>query len=515
MDTGDVVVAARSRAIGADETYGELHDRLAQLGAEPAGARPSSRPRRRAARRAAERRGELTRPIERDDLLIDWGWPAAADRAHGARVFAAARRARGDRRRKRQDFCARTSTTTGRLVIDELIAPNRGTNERRRLSAEPARWSRARARVARRARRLLRGFGGTRRAPRTPRSIIGVRRAALTRATSPSRPSWRTARSRCAARSTWYLTRVASKTMPAVDPRDTAVGGLRTRLHAGRRVRDGLRVRQPWRNVSAIAGSRISSTRCCGVFCAIVPPRRNASVRKRRRVRRRRASRCRRGSCASGTASSEHALEEICAAVNEPAKSAIVVNALRGNADEAAAALLAARCRDRPVADRRRSAAGRARDAWASWATTRRWWPQSESSAMPVDVLNPQPGEAILDVCSGRGNKALQIGARLATGRHAVLHRARRAQSRAPRTAARTGAGHRGDRHRRCNAGAAAARPSFRTGAHRRSMLGHRHRRAPAGGALEEAAAPTANAWRPRSGRCSSRSRVTFVPAAR
>ena len=32
---------------------------------------------------------------------------------------------------------------------------------------------------------------------------------------------------------------------------------------------------------------------------------------------------------------------------------------------------------------------------------------------MPVGVLNPQPGEAILDVCSGRGNKALQIGARM------------------------------------------------------------------------------------------------------
>jgi 16S rRNA (cytosine967-C5)-methyltransferase len=33
---------------------------------------------------------------------------------------------------------------------------------------------------------------------------------------------------------------------------------------------------------------------------------------------------------------------------------------------------------------------------------------------MAVDILNPQPGEAVLDVCSGRGNKALQIGARLA-----------------------------------------------------------------------------------------------------
>jgi 16S rRNA (cytosine967-C5)-methyltransferase len=33
---------------------------------------------------------------------------------------------------------------------------------------------------------------------------------------------------------------------------------------------------------------------------------------------------------------------------------------------------------------------------------------------MAVDVLGPQPGETILDVCSGRGNKTLQIGARLA-----------------------------------------------------------------------------------------------------
>src|SRR5581483_6485243 len=38
----------------------------------------------------------------------------------------------------------------------------------------------------------------------------------------------------------------------------------------------------------------------------------------------------------------------------------------------------------------------------------------SESAAMPVAILNPQPGEAVLDVASGRGNKALQIGALLA-----------------------------------------------------------------------------------------------------
>jgi 16S rRNA (cytosine967-C5)-methyltransferase len=38
---------------------------------------------------------------------------------------------------------------------------------------------------------------------------------------------------------------------------------------------------------------------------------------------------------------------------------------------------------------------------------------QSESSAMPVDILAPQRGERVVDLCSGRGHKTAQIGARL------------------------------------------------------------------------------------------------------
>jgi 16S rRNA (cytosine967-C5)-methyltransferase len=46
-----------------------------------------------------------------------------------------------------------------------------------------------------------------------------------------------------------------------------------------------------------------------------------------------------------------------------------------------------------------------------------RWSVQGEAAAMPVDLLDPQPGEAVLDLCSGRGNKAVQIAARqLGTG---------------------------------------------------------------------------------------------------
>jgi 16S rRNA (cytosine967-C5)-methyltransferase len=108
--------------------------------------------------------------------------------------------------------------------------------------------------------------------------------------------------------------------------------------------------------------------------------------------------------------------EAVCAAVNEPAQAAIVVNTLLDARDDVAERL--ARANVQTVASPivaesllvRTPAALAAVDGEADG----RWWQQSESSAMPVDVLNPQPGETILDVCSGRGNKALQIGARLA-----------------------------------------------------------------------------------------------------
>jgi 16S rRNA (cytosine967-C5)-methyltransferase len=106
-------------------------------------------------------------------------------------------------------------------------------------------------------------------------------------------------------------------------------------------------------------------------------------------------------------------VETICAAVDEPARAAIVVNTLRGSRDETAERLraagiatLASAYVPEALLVERNPAARAQGDGF--------WWPQSESSAMAVEILGPQPGEAILDVCSGRGNKALQIGARLA-----------------------------------------------------------------------------------------------------
>jgi len=42
-----------------------------------------------------------------------------------------------------------------------------------------------------------------------------------------------------------------------------------------------------------------------------------------------------------------------------------------------------------------------------------RWSVQGEAAAMPVDLLAPRSGETVLELCGGRGNKTVQIAARL------------------------------------------------------------------------------------------------------
>ncbi|MBV8498660.1 MAG: hypothetical protein JO003_05350 [Candidatus Eremiobacteraeota bacterium] len=104
--------------------------------------------------------------------------------------------------------------------------------------------------------------------------------------------------------------------------------------------------------------------------------------------------------------------ERICAAVDDPPAVALLINALKATPHEAARRLADLGVETRPSAFVGETLllkrGGLPPDGDGAW------WPQSESSAMAVDVLGPQPGERILDVCSGRGNKALQIGARLA-----------------------------------------------------------------------------------------------------
>lgn len=61
-----------------------------------------------------------------------------------------------------------------------------------------------------------------------------------------------------------------------------------------------------------------------------------------------------------------------------------------------------------------------------SWAAIESWFnaglatPQSRGSAVVVDLLDPQPGDQVLDLCAGPGTKTGQIAARLA-GRGEVI----------------------------------------------------------------------------------------------
>ena len=108
-------------------------------------------------------------------------------------------------------------------------------------------------------------------------------------------------------------------------------------------------------------------------------------------------------------------IEQILEACNAPAQTAVVVNRARTSRDDVAK-WFAERGAQAEASDLAQDAV-LVSDAALARAGEREsdgaWWLQSESSALVVDVLNPQPGEAIADVCSGRGSKALQSAARL------------------------------------------------------------------------------------------------------
>jgi 16S rRNA (cytosine967-C5)-methyltransferase len=109
-------------------------------------------------------------------------------------------------------------------------------------------------------------------------------------------------------------------------------------------------------------------------------------------------------------------LEDLLKACNEPARAAVTANRKRQSREELQARFggrgigtqLSALSADSLLLENRAAVAGDRDESG--------WWLQSESSAMVVDVLNPQGAEKVVDACSGRGNKALQIAARLDEG---------------------------------------------------------------------------------------------------
>jgi methionyl-tRNA formyltransferase len=124
LDTGDIVLQERV-AIDPQETYGLLHDRLARLGAELLG---------RAIDLAADGTlvatpqtglATLTKPLTKEDLAVDLSAPAqrVVDRV---RAFAPQPAARATIDGEPVKILRAHVGDQDELVIDELIAPNRG-----------------------------------------------------------------------------------------------------------------------------------------------------------------------------------------------------------------------------------------------------------------------------------------------------------------------------------------------------------------------------------------------------
>lgn len=124
LDTGDIVLQTRI-AIEPDETYGELHDRLACLGAELLGDALDRAERGELAHRPQTGEPSLTRPIAKGDLQLDLTLPPERV-VDIVRAFSPQPGARAVIDGESVKILRAHVAPDGGLAIDELIAPNRG-----------------------------------------------------------------------------------------------------------------------------------------------------------------------------------------------------------------------------------------------------------------------------------------------------------------------------------------------------------------------------------------------------
>ncbi len=108
------------------------------------------------------------------------------------------------------------------------------------------------------------------------------------------------------------------------------------------------------------------------------------------------------------------------AACNEPAELALSVNTLRSDRDAVLGALREAGVSAGPStaewplgAAEQIVVAGRSGDTVPERVATGELTPQSRGSAAVVELLDPRPGEQVLDLCAGPGIKSAQIAARM------------------------------------------------------------------------------------------------------
>jgi 16S rRNA (cytosine967-C5)-methyltransferase len=115
-------------------------------------------------------------------------------------------------------------------------------------------------------------------------------------------------------------------------------------------------------------------------------------------------------------------LDAILEGVNEPAAMALSVDTRRASLDDVGARLRAHDIASHPSPFARDTLVLDAPvpNAVAFAAIGDDAQVHGEAAAFPVDLLDPQPGESILDACSGRGNKTLQIVAAMRGQGHIV-----------------------------------------------------------------------------------------------
>jgi 16S rRNA (cytosine967-C5)-methyltransferase len=101
------------------------------------------------------------------------------------------------------------------------------------------------------------------------------------------------------------------------------------------------------------------------------------------------------------------------AACNEPAELAFRVNTLRTSIDTVLTWLREAGVDARPAAPEMVVVEGRTGDAVPRMVAEGMLTPQSRGSAAAVALLDPRPGEHVLDLCAGPGIKTGQIAARM------------------------------------------------------------------------------------------------------
>jgi methionyl-tRNA formyltransferase len=124
MDTGDLVLQ-RVVGIEPNETYGELHDRLALIGAELLGEAIELAERGALPRTPQTGEASTTKPLRKDDLAIEWSWDARQIVDH-VRALAPQPAARATIDGETVKVLRAHVAPDGTVAIDELIAPSRG-----------------------------------------------------------------------------------------------------------------------------------------------------------------------------------------------------------------------------------------------------------------------------------------------------------------------------------------------------------------------------------------------------